>query len=45
MSDWGYIVLAWALTGGVMSGFSLRVLIRGRRLSRSVPEDRRRWMS
>ena len=45
MSDWGYIVLAWALTVGVLVLFSLRVLVRGRRLSRSVPEDRRRWMS
>ena len=45
MSDWGYIVLAWVLTSGLVLAYSVRVLVRGRRLSRSVPEDRRRWMS
>ena len=45
MSDWGYIVLGWAATGGAVTLYSLRVLLRGRRLSRTVPEGQRRWMS
>ena len=45
MSNWGYIILGWAVTGGAVSLYSLRVVLRGRTLSRAVPEDQRRWMS
>ncbi len=45
MSDWAYILLGWSVTGGAVTLYALRVVVRGRILSRAVPEDRRRWTS
>jgi hypothetical protein len=41
----GYILVSWALVLLSVGGYSLRLLVRGRALSRLVPEDRRRWMT
>ena len=43
MTDF-YIAAAWVITFGAVGGYALSLVIRGRRLSRSVPVDRRRWM-
>ncbi len=43
MTDF-YIAAAWVVTFGAVGGYALSLVIRGRRLSRSVPVDRRRWM-
>ena len=39
-----YIVLAWVAAFGSVGGYAVAVLRRGRRLSRQVPPERRRWM-
>lgn len=44
MSDAAYIATAWIVTFGSVGLYALAVLRRGRRLSKAVPEDRRRWM-
>lgn len=40
----GYIVAAWAITFGSIGVYAAAVIRRGRRLSKLVPSDRRRWM-
>ncbi len=44
MSNWGYIVLGWSATGAVLTAYAMRLMARGRALSRQVPEGKRRWM-
>ena len=45
MSSTGYIVAAWVITFAAVAGYSLWVLVRGRRLSREVAPEQRRWMT
>jgi hypothetical protein len=40
----GYVVAGYTATFGGILAYAAWVLIRGRRLSARVPEDRRRWM-
>lgn len=44
MSTTAYIVLAWVATFGAIGGYAAVVIRRGRRLSREVAPERRRWM-
>ena len=44
MSTTAYIVLAWVVTFGAVGGYAAAVLRSGRKLSRVVSPDRRRWM-
>ena len=44
MDDATFVFSAWALCAGVLALYVGRVLSRGRRLSRRLPEERRRWM-
>jgi len=44
MSTTGYIVTSWVATFGIVLGYAVAVLRRGRKLSRQVPPERRRWM-
>lgn len=44
MSTTGYIITSYVLTFGIGGGYALSVLRRGRRLSREVSPERRRWM-
>jgi hypothetical protein len=41
----GYIIAAWTLVSGAIALYALRLIQRGRTLSRRVPDERRRWMS
>jgi hypothetical protein len=41
----GYIIASWALVGGSLAIYAIRLLQRGRTLTRRVPAQRRRWMS
>jgi hypothetical protein len=41
----GYIVASWVLVVGSVTAYALRLLQRGRALTRRVPADRQRWMS
>jgi len=40
----GYIVAAWVVTFGGVGLYAASVIRRGRRLSKIVPPDQRRWM-
>jgi heme exporter protein CcmD len=44
MENVGFIVAAYAATAGALGAYVAWMLKRGRRLSRQVPEGRRRWM-
>jgi hypothetical protein len=45
MTHAGYILSAWIVSAGAVAAYCARVLQRGRRLSRDVAPDRRRWMT
>jgi hypothetical protein len=40
-----YIVASWALVSGAVAAYAVRLLQRGRALTRRVPNERRRWMT
>ncbi len=44
MTDAGYVAAGYVLVFGTLLGYSVRVLLRGRRLSKQVPPEDRRWM-
>jgi heme exporter protein CcmD len=44
MDDAVFVLSAWGVTAVSLALYTVRVLSRGRRLSRQVPEERRRWM-
>jgi heme exporter protein CcmD len=44
MDHLGFIAAAYGTTAVVLGGYVAWMLNRGRRLSRQVPEERRRWM-
>lgn len=44
MTDVWFIVAAYAVSGASIAGYTAWVLVRGRRLSTPVPEERRRWL-
>ncbi len=41
----GYIVAAWSVVLGVFAVYAASLIVRGRRLSRLVPPERRRWLT
>lgn len=41
---WTSVAISWGLTFGVLGGYALYVLRKGKLLSKRVPEDKRRWM-
>ena len=44
MSDWAYILIAWIATFAATGVYAVYVIRRGRKLSRIVPPEQRRWM-
>jgi hypothetical protein len=40
----GYVVAGYLVTFGGLGAYAVWILVRGRRLSAKVPEERRRWM-
>jgi hypothetical protein len=44
VSTTAYIVLAWVVTFGAIGAYAASVIRRGRRLSKVVAPERRRWM-
>lgn len=40
----GYIVTAWIIVFATLAAYAVVTILRGRRLSRQVPPDRRRWI-
>ncbi|MGI8662505.1 MAG: hypothetical protein ACR2LQ_04735 [Acidimicrobiales bacterium] len=43
-SGWPYIVGGYTATLGGLGAYAVWVLLRGRRLSKQVPPEDRRWM-
>jgi hypothetical protein len=43
MTDMGYVYLGYAVCFGSLAAYSLRVVLRGRKLSRSLPPGERTW--
>jgi len=39
-----YVLIGYPLAVAALAGYTVWVLVRGRRLSRQVPEQQRRWM-
>ena len=44
MTDAGYVLAGYGITGAAILAYGWRVLSRGRRVSALVPKERRRWM-
>jgi hypothetical protein len=43
MTHAGYIAAGWLATAALIGGYALTVVRRGRKLSRHVPPEERRW--
>ena len=43
MTHAGYIAAGWLATAALIGGYALTVVRRGRKLSRQVPPEERRW--
>jgi hypothetical protein len=44
MTDAGYIAVGYVVVFGGVLRYTVRLLARGRALSKQVPEDKRRWL-
>jgi hypothetical protein len=44
MSDVGYIAAGYVVAAVALGGYAVRLLVRGRALSKRVPPEGRRWM-
>jgi heme exporter protein CcmD len=42
---WGFVVAGYAITLAVLGGYAIWVVRKGRRLSRRVRSEERRWTS
>lgn len=40
---WPYVIAGWVVAFGGIAAFALTTVLRGRRLSRQVPPEKRRW--
>jgi hypothetical protein len=43
MTHAGYVAAGWLVTFGLIGGYAIAVVRRGRSLSRHVPPEERRW--
>jgi hypothetical protein len=43
MSQMGYMYLGWGISLAVLALYALSLVLRGRRLAKVVPSERRRW--
>jgi hypothetical protein len=43
MTEFGYVYLGYGVVFGVLASYSVRVVLRGRKLSRTLPPDERTW--
>jgi hypothetical protein len=40
---WPYVAAAWVIVFGAIGAYAVVTVVRGRRLSRRVPTEKRRW--
>lgn len=45
MSQMGYMYLGWGVSLAIIALYAASLVVRGRRLSKLVPPERRRWTS
>ena len=43
MTHAGYVAAGWIATAGLLGGYALATIRKGRRLSQVVPPEERRW--
>jgi heme exporter protein D len=43
MTHAGYVFAGWGISLAVLAGYSVRLVLRGRRLADRVPPEDRRW--
>lgn len=43
MTDAGYVAAGWISTFGIIGGYAFATIRRGKRLSKIVPPEDRRW--
>lgn len=43
MTQMGYVFLGYGVAAAVLAAYSLRVILRGRKLSRTLPPEERTW--
>ncbi len=41
--NWGYVIASWIIVFGSIGAYSVATVLRGRRLSKQVPPEKRRW--
>lgn len=44
MSNTASVLVAWIAVFGAIAAYAVYLIVRGRRLGRQVPPDRRRWI-
>jgi hypothetical protein len=40
---WWYVIIAWVVVTGTLAVYAAATVAKGRRLSRQVPPEERRW--
>ena len=43
MSQMGYVFLGYGVVFGALAAYSVRIVLRGRKLSRTLPPEERTW--
>ena len=43
-NQWGYVIAAYVAVLGALVGYSVFIVIRGRRVGRQLPPEERRWL-
>jgi hypothetical protein len=43
MTQSGYVFLGYGVCFGTLAAYSIRVIVRGRKLSRTLPPEERTW--
>lgn len=44
MTHGGFVLAAWIIVAASLGLYALRLVMRGRALTRAVPPERRRWL-
>jgi hypothetical protein len=43
MSEMGYVYLGYIVAFGALGAYAIRIVVRGRKLSRALPPEERTW--
>ncbi|HEX3426210.1 MAG TPA: hypothetical protein VHT30_08755 [Acidimicrobiales bacterium] len=43
MTDWGYVTLGYVVCFAALAAYSVWMVFRGRKLTRTLPPDERTW--